>query len=74
MRSLRPATILRLLSGLDAIRRPQGFERFLTSCLADARGRTGFEDCEYPQNEFLVHMLEAVKSVDAGKLVKESRG
>ena len=74
VRSLRPATILRLLSGLDAIRRPQGFERFLTSCLADARGRTGFEDCEYPQNEFLVHMLEAVKSVDAGKLVKESPG
>lgn len=74
VRSLRPATILRLLSGLDAIRRPQGFERFLTSCLADARGRTGFEDCEYPQNEYLVHMLEAVKSVDAGKLVKESPG
>ena len=74
VRSLRPATILRLLSRLDAIRRPKGFERFLTSCLADARGRTGFEDCEYPQNEFLVHMLEAVKSVDAGKLVKESPG
>lgn len=71
VRSLRPATVLRLLSGLDAIRRPRRFERFLTACLADARGRTGFEDCEYPQNEYLEHILAAVKKVDAGKLVLE---
>jgi len=69
--SLRPATVLRLLTGLDAIRRPQRFERFLTACLADARGRTGFEDCEYPQNEYLERMLSAVNSVDAGELLRD---
>ena len=69
--SLRPATVLRLLTGLDAIRRPQRFERFLTACLADARGRTGFEDCEYPQNEYLERMLAAVNSVDAGELLRD---
>ena len=68
--SLRPATVLRLLTGLDAIRRPQRFERFLTACLADARGRTGYEDCEYPQNEYLERMLAAVNSVDAGGLLR----
>ena len=71
VRSLRPATVLRLLSGLDAIRRPLRFERFLLACLADARGRTGFEDCEYPQNEYLARMLAAVNSVDAGKLLRD---
>ena len=69
--SLRPATVLRLLTGLDAIRRPQRFERFLTACLADARGRTGFEDCEYPQTEYLERMLTAVNSVDAGELLRD---
>ncbi len=69
--SLRPATVLRLLTGLDAIRRPHRFERFLTACLADARGRTGFEDCEYPQNEYLERMLAAVNSVDAGGLLRD---
>lgn len=69
--SLRPATVLRLLTGLDAIRRPQRFERFLTACLADARGRTGYEDCEYPQNEYLERMLAAVNSVDAGELLRD---
>ena len=71
VRSLRPATVLRLLSGLDAIRRPRRFERFLLACLADARGRTGFEDCEYPQNEYLERMLAAVNSVDAGELLRD---
>ena len=71
VQSLRPATVLRLLTGLDAIRRPQRFERFLTACLADARGRTGFEECEYPQNDFLERMLAAVNSVDAGKLLRD---
>lgn len=69
--SLRPATVLRLLTGLDAIRRPQRFERFLTACLADARGRTGYEDCDYPQNEYLERMLAAVNSVDAGELLRD---
>ena len=70
VRELRPATVLRLLTGLDAMRRPRGFERFLTACLADARGRTGFEDCEYPQNEYLRRMLAAANSVDAGQLLR----
>ena len=69
--SLRSATVLRLLTGLDAIRRPQRFERFLTACLADARGRTGYENCEYPQNEYLERMLAAVNSVDAGELLRD---
>ena len=69
--SLRPATVLRLLTGLDAIRRPRGFQRFLAACLADARGRTGFENCDYPQNAYLERMLAAVKRVDAGALLRQ---
>ena len=69
--SLRPATVLRLLTGLDAIRRPQRFKHFLTACLADARGRTGFEHCDYPQNAYIERMLAAVNSVDAGALLKQ---
>ena len=74
VRELRPATVLRLLTGLDAMRRPRGFERFLTACLADARGRTGFEDCEYPQNDYLARMLAAANSVDAGQLLRDEPG
>jgi tRNA nucleotidyltransferase (CCA-adding enzyme) len=50
---LRPATVLELLENLDALRRPARFEQFLLACEADIRGRTGFEDREYPQANYL---------------------
>lgn len=50
---LRPHTIMKLLRALDALRNPEKFEQFLQSCEADARGRLGLEDREYPQADYL---------------------
>lgn len=66
---LRPATLLKLLETIDALRRPQRLHQFLDACEADARGRTGFEERDYPQRQFLLAILEAINSVDvAGQL------
>ncbi|MBL8266239.1 multifunctional CCA addition/repair protein [Steroidobacter sp.] len=50
---LRPKTMLELLENLDAFRRPARFEQFLLACEADARGRKGLEQRDYPQPEYL---------------------
>lgn len=50
---LRPKTVLELLESLDAFRRPARFEQFLLACEADARGRKGLEQRQYPQPEYL---------------------
>ncbi len=50
---LRAATILELFEHLDLFRRPQRLEPFLLACEADARGRTGFEQCDYKPTSFL---------------------
>ena len=68
---LRPATLLKALEALDAFRRPERFEQFLTACEADARGRTGLEDRAYPQPEYLRRALRAAQSVDAGDLIAQ---
>ncbi len=60
---MRPATVLKVLEALDALRRPQRFEQFLRVCEADARGRLGFEDCAYPQAEVMRRALAAIKAV-----------
>jgi tRNA nucleotidyltransferase (CCA-adding enzyme) len=49
---LKSSTILKVLQRVDAFRRPERFEKFLLACEADARGRTGFEDREYPQADY----------------------
>ncbi|HEX9180672.1 MAG TPA: multifunctional CCA addition/repair protein [Burkholderiales bacterium] len=63
---LRPATLLKVLEGADAFRRPERFEEFLQACAADFHGRTGFETRPFPQAERLRAALAAARSVDAG--------
>lgn len=65
---LRPETILRMLENTDAFRRPERFEEFLLGCEADARGRTGMEDREYPQAELLRRAFAAAAAVDTAAI------
>jgi tRNA nucleotidyltransferase (CCA-adding enzyme) len=62
---LRGKTVLKLLTATDALRRPDRFEAFLLTCEADARGRLGLEDRDYPQADYLREALVAAQSVSA---------
>lgn len=68
---LRPTTVLKLLEGVDAFRRPERFEQFLLACNADLRGRDGLEQAPYPQADRLRRALEAARAVDATVLAAE---
>ena len=59
---LRPATLLELFETADAFRRPERFEEFLLACEADMRGRTGFEERDYPQGAWLRAALAAARA------------
>jgi tRNA nucleotidyltransferase (CCA-adding enzyme) len=61
---LKPATLLKVLQSNDAFRRPERFEQFLLCCEADARGRTGFENRDYPQAHFFRAALVAAQAVN----------
>lgn len=65
---LRASTMLGVLEKTDAFRRPERFERFLLACEADSRGRTGFEDREYPQADYLRGALAAATGIDTDDL------
>lgn len=68
---LRPATLLKTLHALDALRRPQRFLQFLIACEADSRGRGGFADCPYPQADYLRQVQAAAAEVAAAPLVAQ---
>jgi tRNA nucleotidyltransferase (CCA-adding enzyme) len=67
---LRPSTLLNLLEHLDAFRRPERVEQFALACEADARGRKGLEDREYPQTELLRRAHAAAR---AARVPEEAR-
>ncbi|HZX72051.1 MAG TPA: multifunctional CCA addition/repair protein [Rhodanobacter sp.] len=66
---LKPATALKLLTALDALRRPARLRTFLTACTADKRGRLGHELDAYPQADYLGEARDAAAAVDAAAFV-----
>lgn len=60
---LRPATMLKVLDRSDAFRRPDRFEKFLVTCEADARGRAGLEERDYPQADYFRGAFKAASEV-----------
>ncbi|MGB4075554.1 multifunctional CCA addition/repair protein [Pseudomonas sp.] len=60
---LKASTLLKLLQGFDAFRRPQRFEEFIAACEMDARGRLGLEQRDYPQAAYLRGAMQAAQNV-----------
>ncbi|SMC28115.1 tRNA nucleotidyltransferase (CCA-adding enzyme) [Andreprevotia lacus DSM 23236] len=67
---LRSATIMDLFLRCDALRKPERFHQMLDACIADKRGRTGFETADYPQADLLRQLLAAAARVDAGAIAQ----
>ena len=65
---LKPSTILKVLQKVDAFRRPERFKKFLLACEADARGRTGFEDRDYPQADYFERAWKEAGQVTADQV------
>ncbi len=68
---MKPETILKKLEQLDAFRKPERFKQFLLASEADARGRAGFEERDYPQSDFFLKAFSAAKEVDSQALQEE---
>lgn len=70
-RELRPATLLALLERFRAFQRGVFFEQALDAVLCDARGRLGFEDCAYPQVDYLRRAREVAAGIQARDVLSE---
>lgn len=70
-RELKSATVLKLFNAIDIWRKPQRLDDVLLCCTADLRGRTGFEQAEYPQADYLQALAMAARQVNAKDLVAQ---
>jgi len=68
---LKPSTILNVLQKVDAFRRPGRFEKFLLACEADARGRSGFEDRDYPQADYFARACNEASGIAADDVMNK---
>ena len=68
---LRAETVITLFNRFDVWRKPQRFQEFLQVCLADTRGRTGFENKDYPQIDYINQLLHAANEVDVQQVITD---
>ena len=71
---LKPSTIIKLFENIRAFQHPHRLKQLTLACEADMRGRTGFENREYPQGEILHRYYEAAQSVKTNAIVKDRQG
>ena len=67
---LKPETIVNLLKGIGALKSRDKLEDFILCCEADARGRTGFEDRDYPSSDYLRDALSSISAISVADLVE----
>jgi tRNA nucleotidyltransferase (CCA-adding enzyme) len=72
--ALNAAAVLRLLTRCDALRQPDRFALVLQACEADARGRLGRQDCDYPQAQRLARALGAARKVITADIAATAAG
>src|SRR5690606_33113799 len=66
---LKASTILKLFESGDCFRQPKKLAWFLTACIADARGRPGFEQEPYKQADYLNTLFQAAVAVSAQEVI-----
>ncbi|MCL1120701.1 multifunctional CCA addition/repair protein [Shewanella seohaensis] len=66
---LRSETIIKLFDKADFWRKPERLEQLLLACIADMRGRTGFEHHAYPQGDYLSACFLAANTVDVKAII-----
>lgn len=68
---LKAKTYHKVLQNCGAYKDTQAFEKILTVCMADARGRLGFEQVAYPQKDFWLSLANAAGKVDNQAIIAQ---
>lgn len=71
MYEMKASTILRLFQNTDAFRRPDRFRKMTQACVADVRGRKGFENEPYPQAEYANQLLQQLNQLDLAPIIDQ---
>ncbi|MCF6253431.1 MAG: HD domain-containing protein, partial [Thiomicrorhabdus sp.] len=68
---LKPKTYLKVLKSCGALKDVSEFKQILLACEADAKGRLGFESCDYPQKEFWLALAQVATEVNHQEIIQK---
>ncbi|MEG3754887.1 multifunctional CCA addition/repair protein [Psychromonas arctica] len=68
---LRASTMVGIMDKCDAWRKPQRFQQMLQCCVADSKGRTGFELLPYPTADYMWQAFQQALTADIQAIIKQ---
>ncbi len=68
VKRLSPSALVDLFETLDAFRRPHRLDEILRACLADARGRPGYEASTYEPPDYMHRVLRVLQQIDVAEI------
>lgn len=71
MYELRPQTVLKMLERTRSLNDDERAKQIALCCIADARGRTGFENRDYSQAELFLEYQQVAKAVDSSAIAAD---
>lgn len=69
IQEMKAQTIVRFFDQIDAWRKPENLRHLITVCLADSRGRLGFENSNYPQAQIALEYYQSAVSADVQQII-----
>ncbi|MDJ0834474.1 MAG: multifunctional CCA addition/repair protein [Gammaproteobacteria bacterium] len=70
---MKPSTLLQFFQHADVFRRPERFRKLTEACVADARGRTHYENDPYPQAEYGNRLVEKLNQLDLSPVLESAK-
>ena len=70
---MKPSTLLKFFYQTDIFRRLERFHKMTQACLADARGRTGFEEDPYPQADYAWRLAQQLHNLDVSPVISSGK-
>ena len=68
---LESSAMVNIMDKCDAWRKPQRFKQMLQCCIADSKGRTGFELLPYPAADYMWEAFQYALQVDIQAIIKQ---
>lgn len=68
---LRASTLVKLMDKNDAWRKPQRFQQMLQCCVADSKGRAGFENNDYPTADYVWQAFQTAEQVNVQDIIQQ---
>ena len=69
--ALKSSTLLKLMDQCDAWRKPDRFLQILECGIADSKGRTGFEEVDYPSADYIWQAFIVASQVDVKAIIEQ---